>query len=321
MQKLLTILLFMLAATISFASTQTSSLDDKAINKDCPIGKEAIDDETFAKYDGHTIGFCCPGCDTKFAAWSKDKKDAFVKASLAEKGTDKKQAAESKTAVPPNEPYTLDTCPVSKEKLGSMGKPVVLEADGSQVKLCCKSCVKKFKADTAKYMKVVHEGIAAQQLPYYPLDTCLVSGEALTEDGKDIAVNVVIGNRLFRVCCKSCIKKLRKDPGKYLVKLDAAVIKAQAKNYPLSTCIVRTNSKLGSMGDPLQLVVGNRLVQFCCKGCKPKFVKDPAKYLAPLDVAWAKQRLESKEEQKGKGKSEAPKDKHGDKDHSGHGGH
>ena len=73
MHKLLTILFLVGAAALSLASAQSISVDDKAINADCPIGKEAIDGKTFAEYGEHTIGFCCPGCDKKFAAWSKDK--------------------------------------------------------------------------------------------------------------------------------------------------------------------------------------------------------------------------------------------------------
>jgi len=317
MQKLLTILLLVFAATASVAMANSSTLDDKAINKECPIGEEAIDGESFAEYDGHTIGFCCPGCDKKFLAWTKDKKDAFVKASLAGQEAGTKKAADKKVVATPSEPYTLATCPVSGKKLGSMGDPIVLTADGSEVKLCCKGCIKKFKADTDKYMKVVNKGIAAQQLPYYPMDTCLVSGESLTEDGKDVSVDVVIGNRLFRVCCKSCIKKLKKDPSKYLVKLDAAVIKSQAKHYPLTTCIVRDKSKLGSMGDPVQRVVGNRLVQFCCKNCEPKFKKNPAKYLAALDAAWAEHHRKLNHKEKGK----TPEHEHGEGGHGEGEGH
>ena len=317
MQKLLTILVLACAAALSLASAQSVSLDDKAINKECPIGKEATDGKTFAEYDGHQIGFCCPGCDKKFAAWSKDKKDAFVKASLASQDSGAKKAADKEVVAAPNEPYTLDTCPVSGEKLGSMGEPIVLEADGSQVKLCCKACVKKFKADTDKYMKAVRKDIAAQQLPYYPLETCVVTGEPLVEDDKDIAVDVVIGNRLFRVCCKSCIKDLHKEPGKYLVKLDAAVIKAQAEHYPLTTCLVQGKSKLGSMGDPVQRVVGNRLVQFCCKGCEPAFNEEPAKFIAVLDAAWAKHHSEHSDKKKGK----ASEHKHKEKGHGEGGGH
>ena len=44
-------------------------------------------------------------------------------------------------------------CPVSGEKLESMGKPVKVRHAGRTIKLCCKPCVKKFKADPEKYFK------------------------------------------------------------------------------------------------------------------------------------------------------------------------
>jgi hypothetical protein len=47
-------------------------------------------------------------------------------------------------------------CPVSGEELGSMGEPVVMTHDGKEVKLCCKSCIKKFEADPATYTAKVH---------------------------------------------------------------------------------------------------------------------------------------------------------------------
>lgn len=46
-------------------------------------------------------------------------------------------------------------CPVSGEKLGSMGKSVKVKHGGRTVRLCCKPCVKKFKADPEKYLKKV----------------------------------------------------------------------------------------------------------------------------------------------------------------------
>lgn len=46
-----------------------------------------------------------------------------------------------------------EVCPVSGEKLGSMGKPYVFTHEGKEVKLCCKSCLKDFKKDPAKYLK------------------------------------------------------------------------------------------------------------------------------------------------------------------------
>lgn len=48
--------------------------------------------------------------------------------------------------------YPLTTCVVSGEKLGEMGDPVILNYNGTEVRFCCNSCVKKFKADPDKYL-------------------------------------------------------------------------------------------------------------------------------------------------------------------------
>lgn len=52
-------------------------------------------------------------------------------------------------------PYPLQTCVVSGEKLGSMGEPVVFVHEGQEIKLCCKECMKDFKADPAKFTKKI----------------------------------------------------------------------------------------------------------------------------------------------------------------------
>jgi hypothetical protein len=54
-------------------------------------------------------------------------------------------------------PYPLDVCVVSGEKLGEMGKPVVLQHEGREVRLCCPACIDKFKKDPAKYLKQLDE--------------------------------------------------------------------------------------------------------------------------------------------------------------------
>jgi hypothetical protein len=55
------------------------------------------------------------------------------------------------------------------------------------------------------------------------------------------------------------------------------------------TCPV-SGKELGSMGEPFVYVhkeecKPDREVRFCCKGCLPRFKKDPAQYLAKLDQA------------------------------------
>jgi hypothetical protein len=65
-------------------------------------------------------------------------------------------AAESK-AEKKAKPYPLTTCLVSGEKLGGMGEAFVFTHEGREIKLCCKSCQKEFKKDTAKYIKKLEE--------------------------------------------------------------------------------------------------------------------------------------------------------------------
>ena len=57
-------------------------------------------------------------------------------------------------------PYPLKTCVVSGEKLGEMGDPFVYAYEGREIKFCCKGCLKDFKKDPAKYIKMLDEAEA-----------------------------------------------------------------------------------------------------------------------------------------------------------------
>jgi hypothetical protein len=62
--------------------------------------------------------------------------------------------------------YPLTTCVVSDDKLGGeMGAPIdyLYEESGKPARLvrfCCKGCIKSFKKDPAKYLKMVDEASA-----------------------------------------------------------------------------------------------------------------------------------------------------------------
>ena len=57
----------------------------------------------------------------------------------------------------PVKPYPLDYCLVSGDKIGEMGKPVVTNYHGQEIKFCCPDCVKDFKKDPAKYIKKLQD--------------------------------------------------------------------------------------------------------------------------------------------------------------------
>ena len=69
--------------------------------------------------------------------------------SFAAEGKDTKKA----------KPYTLKTCPVSDEKLGTDPdmKPFVFTHEGREIKLCCKDCKKDFDKDPKKFIKKIEE--------------------------------------------------------------------------------------------------------------------------------------------------------------------
>lgn len=65
--------------------------------------------------------------------------------------------------------YPLTTCVISDDKLedGDMGPPInyIHKEEGKPdrlVRFCCKHCIKKFKKDPAKYLKVIDDAAAAK---------------------------------------------------------------------------------------------------------------------------------------------------------------
>ncbi len=73
----------------------------------------------------------------------------------------------------------------------------------------------------------------------YPLTTCVVSGEPLTDGDMGPPIDYVYkqdgqADRLVRFCCKMCIGKFKKTPDKYLKLIDDAAA-AKAKVTPVAT--------------------------------------------------------------------------------------
>ena len=66
---------------------------------------------------------------------------------------------------------------------------------------------------------------AASRADDYPLKTCVVTGEKLEAEAFDYHHN----GRLVRFCCKDCLDEFKKNPQKFLKKLDDAARKAAPK--------------------------------------------------------------------------------------------
>jgi YHS domain-containing protein len=190
------------------------------------------------------------------------------------KAASEKEAQTSFTGTP----YLLTVDPVSGKALPA--KPAILAYKGRELRFADKSSQDAFLKDPARYLPAVDAGMIAQQLPFYPLETCVVSGEKLGGD-MGPAVDRIIENRLVRLCCKACISKVEKDPGKYLGALDQAIVEAQIKSYPTGVCVV-SDEDLASMDAPVNVILGSRLVRLCCANCEKKLRADPTRYLAKL---------------------------------------
>jgi len=170
-----------------------------------------------------------------------------------------------------------NTCMIS-------GKPakkgLVAEAKGYHIKVCCKRCLKKIEADPAKYAKKFEAAVISQQSKNYPLKVCPISGEKLGKMGKP--AKIVIDNHLVELCCKGCTKKANKKKAEIIAKITDAAYKTQSHSKTMATCPV-SGKPVGKK--PVELMHGTTLVQFCCKKCKAKFVKNPSKFLTAKATA------------------------------------
>ena len=172
--------------------------------------------------------------------------------------------------------YPHMACPISGEEMGD--DTVNLVRDGRLVRVCCKGCVKKVDKDPAAAIAAIDAAVKAEQGPGYPLDTCPISGEPM-----ETPVEYVHGTRLVRFCCDDCKAKFVKDTAATMAKVDAALIAAQLKTYKVDVCPV-SGEKLGSMGDPVDVLYGTRLVRLCCGGCKKQVAKKGPEILAKIDA-------------------------------------
>ena len=204
------------------------------------------------------------------------------------------------------DPYPLDIDPVTMETLPGLDQQLIIDHEGRELRFGSEDSVEAFGKDPGVYQAVADELIIKQQLPYYPLETCIISGDKLGGDMGD-AVNFVYKNRLVRFCCPGCVGEFKDNATANLNKLDEAVKQQQMAEYPLRTCPV-SGGKLGAMGDPIDVVIANRLVRLCCDGCIDKLRADPVKYLSELE--WDKDEQEDGHNNDGEHHSDSSGDNH-----------
>jgi len=166
-------------------------------------------DPTGEKLGDKPIAFQHEGRDLLFA--SEASLEAFKKDPATMLNKVDEQIVEQQTKI-----YPLETCVITGEKLGSMGKPVDKVVNNRLERLCCKGCSKKAVTQFDDNVKKLNAAVIEQQLPKYANKTCVVSGDDLG----DKPVDHVVAGRLVRLCCDDCIKALDANPAKYLEKIE-----------------------------------------------------------------------------------------------------
>lgn len=210
-------------------------------------------------------------------------------------------------------PYPLLTDPLG-DPLADVDSPVVVLRDGRELRFANEENLAVFNSDPKPYLSKVDRQLIKQQKSAYPLATCVVSGEKLGGDMGE-PIDYVYGNRLVRFCCKMCRARFNHGPDAYLARIDKAVIESQKAEYPMNTCVV-SGEELGDMGEPVDFVIGTRLVRFCCPMCIKQFEANPAHYLSKLDDSAGHQKDEGEVND-----NEGDKSAHQSEPASGDGGH
>lgn len=111
-------------------------------------------------------------------------------------------------------------CPVSGQKLGSMGQPIKVKIGQEELFLCCKGCMSG-QVKTEHWSKI-HANFAKAQA------ICPVMKKPLPANPKWTIAN----GRIVYVCCPGCNTKIQAVPAEYLKVVDqqyAAYVSSQPR--------------------------------------------------------------------------------------------
>ncbi len=194
--------------------------------------------------------------------------------------TDPPRAASTSDAAAHMDSYYLSTCAMCGGLLGAKGESPEVIREGGRLRLCSSTCVGAFDGDAAASRKRLDAVMIADQRPFYPLGTSLVTGGPLGPH----AVEFIWGNRLFRAADAAEREQILADPARYIRILNQAVIKAQAPTYGMpDKCPVQGD--ILPSDTPIDMVVANRMVRVCCGRCARVVKARPYQYLGMVEYA------------------------------------
>jgi YHS domain-containing protein len=140
----------------------------------------------------------------------------------AERQVEEKKDGGAKGPMTPLSSYPLDYCIVSGTKLDSTGEPIIKTYNGREIRFSSEESRALFEKDQTKYTKKLDEAIVAKEKAGYPLKTCVISGERLEHSALGEPVDFIYNNHLVRLCCTMCLATFKKNPDRYLKKINDA---------------------------------------------------------------------------------------------------
>lgn len=103
---------------------------------------------------------------------------------------------------------------------------------------------------------------------------------------------LTIEDQTVFLCCEGCEKAAKRDPQKTLACVEDLQVQTElAQLDPTDRklveqqkfCATDPESRLGSMGPPVKLMIKDQPVFLCCAGCRKAALKDPDKTLAAVN--------------------------------------
>lgn len=275
-------------AKIEAALARLSESDRKVAERQqyCPILSDnrlgSMGEPIKVVVEGEAVFLCCDGC--KKQALGKPKA-TLAKVNELKRGSSvvKSQSLEDIPAAPltmkasPQEEAEIHSalaelsasdrrlaetqhfCPISEgSRLGSMGKPVKLMVDGQPVFICCEGCeedaCKEAKQTLAKVAELKRKVSRKTGEPKSASAAESPTVESQSDEERET---------------EEALSALSWD--------DRGLVNRQ------KYCAVLTDSRLGSMGTPIKLMVDGHAVFICCKGCQKKAIAGKEKTLATVE--------------------------------------
>ena len=206
------LILSVLLAGHAFAADSAVERAGVFTQQQCPmtgINLAAVEHPVRATFDGRDINFCSEKCPSEF------------KANLARN----LELLDTAIIDAQSPLYPVGECIVDGAPLPIDPNLAVSFVYGNLlVRLRSPECKALFDANPEQYLRGLESSVIAQQLPDYPLDVCVVSGDKLS--GKDAKpVNYVLGHRLIRFCKRCdeyCAPRVLENPARYFRLIDIA---------------------------------------------------------------------------------------------------